>query len=336
MSFQPTAPMPVQAVPPPPTGSGSRSKLLRLLGLLAIIGGVGAAILMFILAGSATEKAVEKFARAPVNCTTTLDFSSTGEYIFFIESRGASADIGGDCDANDENYDGDDNPDVDIVLLDGDDEIDLDRADDLSYDTDTFTGEAFRVAEIDDTGSYRLRVESEDDEFAIAVGRDPTSQASTLRAGAIAAGLGGLVIGGVLLLLGRTKKPAVVPPAPSFGQPQFGAPTFEPRYSAQGGPPQGAPGAVPPVAPQSPGWGSPVGPPPTAPTQNIPMEPGFAQPGPVQPGPAQAVPGFGSPGANPPTPASPTPADWQAPAPPMQGTPAAPPAWQPARDFEEE
>jgi hypothetical protein len=318
MSYQPPAPTPMTPTAPPPPAPAARKKLWTVLGLAALVGGLGLAAALFVMSTGATGDAVKKFARAPVNCSTTLDFDETGEYIFFIETKGRTGDVGGDCDANDESYDSvGDNPKADLVLLDGDDEIDLDRADDISYDADGFVGEATRVAQIEDTGTYRLRVESEDEDFAVAVGRDPGTAASNMRTGAIAAGVGGLALGGLFFFLGRKRKPAM--PAAAPAGPGFGPAAYEPPYLGAPAPPSAQQPAGPqwaPAAPQQtpPSSWQPAPPPPAPPVPPAPA-PAPAQPSPFPEIPSQPVTNMPDlPGAS------------ATPPPPMPQTPDAP-AW---------
>ncbi len=330
MSYQPPAPMPMTPIAAPTPAPAARKKLWTMLGLAALIGGLGLAAALFVMSSGATGDAVKKFARAPVNCSTTLDFDETGEYIFFIETKGQTGDVGGDCEANDESYDSEgDNPSADLTLLDGDDEIDLDRADDISYSTDGFVGEATRVAQIEDTGTYRLRVESEDDEFAIAVGRDPGAAASKMRIGAIAAGIGGLLLGALLLWLGRKRAPAGPVGAPAG--PGFGPAAYEPPYLGAPAPPSAPQAAGPqwaPTAPQQPqpsNWqqtpSSPVMP--TAPQPTTPTPPPSPAPSsgfPAMPNPPVSnMPDLPGAPPNPYPPAAPQPSAW--PNPPETPTP---------------
>ena len=242
MSFQPTPPSFSNQpgfVPPAPmpasTPEATRKRLPTALGILAIVVGLISAAVLLVLSLSAQERAIKAFARAPAQCQTTLDFESTGTFTLFIESKGASGDIGGDCQGNDTSYDNDNtDPDVDLTLTDADDdEIDLDFADSLSYAKGDFVGQAYKVFTIDTPGKYRLAVDSADTDFAIAVGQDPTLTESTLIGGAVASAVGGLLVGGLLLFLGRRRKPTKSSPAmfyPAMPVMPATTPTYEPPY----------------------------------------------------------------------------------------------------------
>jgi hypothetical protein len=311
MSFQPTS---TNVLPPPnsaPAAVAKRRKIPTLLGLVALVAGVVGAVVLFMASRNATSASVEKFARAPVNCTTSLRFSETGEYLFFIETKGEVGDIGGDCDQAEERYDSvGEEPDVDLTLTFDDDEIDFDRADDVSYNTDRFVGVAESVADISQTGSYRLRVESDDDEFAIAVGRDPAGRVSMLRNAAIGSAVGGLVVGGGLLLMGRKR---AAPPSPMSGSmvPNVGPSMLsEPPYTSA--PPVSMPGH--PMPP-------PPGTPPMTSAPAMPSAPG-SLPAPPAPG---SMPGM-TPLQVPPVGTPPAPDSWSMP-------PPAPPAPASAEPF---
>lgn len=251
MSMQMSMPQPMNAA----VTSRTPRRALRWLGVLALLAGVVTAGVLAFLSTGAEGDAVKKFARAPVGCRTTLEFERSGTFTLFVETKGTIDDLGGDCEGNGESYDGDEPDDVNLTLTNDDGEVRLRRAGDLSYDTGDFVGVAERTVEIDDTGSYNLIVESDAEEFVVAIGQDPTSAASTMRLGAIIAGLGGLLLGGLLLVLGRGRKVTAVAAPAAYAPMPSGAAVFEPPYV--GGPTPAAPPFVP-------------GPPPTS---SVPMPP---------------------------------------------------------------
>jgi hypothetical protein len=75
------------------------------------------------------------------------------------------------------------------------DELEFVPDDGVSYDTGVFSGESIQSIEIESPGDHRLRVESEEAGFAIAVGRDPNDGVAALRATAIAVAVAGVLIG---------------------------------------------------------------------------------------------------------------------------------------------
>jgi hypothetical protein len=266
---------------PPPAVQGARRKGLLGVGGLVLLAGLGGGGAMYATSSSTYESAVKDMARAPIGCTTTLDFAKKGDYNLFVETSGSTTDVGGDCAGNGDSYqrDADDLPDVDLVLTDGDDnEVDLDRNDEVSYDAGGYVGSSVRTVSIEEPGTYKLLVTSDEDEFAISIGKDPQKDADEQKNLGIGLAALGVIIGGALLLLGlRRKKPAAAPPAggPGWGQQMQ-------TQQAPGWPPQ-------PAVPQQPqpSWG-PQQQPPAAPQPTWPQQ----QPPPQAPPPP---PGWGSP-----------------------------------------
>ena len=186
-----------------------------LAGGAIIAGGLVAGVALAVVAAAVQSQTVEGFARAPVGCTTTLEFDTSDTFTLFVETKGRVADTGGDCKGSGTAYDrGDDDPPrVELTLLnDGDGQVTLGDANDYAYDTGDFVGTSFATADITAAGTYRLTVVSADSDFAIAVGRDPERDSTVyLAAGVTIAGLG-MLIGLVLLVLGLLQK-APTPPA---------------------------------------------------------------------------------------------------------------------------
>ena len=234
MSYQPQPPM--AAIPQSPK-KGKRSLVIG-LGLIVIGGGLGVALIG--LSGSTKEETVKKFARAPAGCTTTLEFDKSAEFTFFIETRGRVGDVGGDCAGNQSSYDRNAMPTVALTLTDPDGrDVSLSDARSATYSAGDFVGEAYQTANIESTGTYRLTVASESSDFAIAVGGDPEAESNMIKTGGIVAAAAGVVLGLLVLLLGRRTSSGGVPPVPAW---QPAAPT---------GSWPGQPGAAP-VPPPSP------------------------------------------------------------------------------------
>lgn len=111
----------------------------------------------------------------------------------------------GDCAANGASYDrGDDDPPrVSLSLFDSADQVvELTAADSPSYSTGGYRGQATQRVRIAEPGTYRLTVTSDATDFAIAVGGDPDVDAASMKTAGIAAAIGGLLLGGLLILLG--------------------------------------------------------------------------------------------------------------------------------------
>lgn len=280
---QPAGPAPVVQQPgapfAPAPAPGGRRKGLLIAGVVVLLAGVGGGLGLLAAAGSSYEDGVKNLARAPIGCTTTLEFDEAGTYTFYAETKGVIGDVRGDCEGTDTDYDRSDEgvPEFDLALVNEDgDEIDLDDDDSKDYDAAGFVGESVYSAEIEDPGSYELSVSSEDDDFVVAIGKDPKNDVGV---GGVA-GLALLIVGGlaglVMIILGLRRKPV---------DPTGGAPTG--GYPAQPYQPQAAAGF------------------PAQPTQQQPAYPtppqtGFGQPAP----PTQPQPGYAPP---------PAPGGWQQP-----------------------
>lgn len=334
------------------SGSSSRRGLWIALGAIFIVGGLVAAVLLWTGATQRRNEAIENFARAPIGCDTTLDFIEPGEYLLFVETTGSLEEVRGNCDVEGAYDSADDRSlDVDITIADPDGgDVDIDRSfGDVSYDAGGFAGTARFSVEIEETDDHVLRAESDADEvFVVAVGRDPSEGVAAMRIGAILAGIVGLLVGLVFVLLGSRKSTATVPAgpwtpgappqpgtfvpggAPPQGPPVYGQPGSPPPYG-QPPPPgqqpapfgQPAPGqvATPPAPPQyEQAPPAPVHPPPPnspqppAPQPNIPGQPTFPQP-PVDPA-GSAQPIEWAPQQQAPPPAGPPSQDSSATAPP--------------------
>lgn len=242
--------MSFQAQPTP--AKGSRRTGLLVFGLLVLIGGLGAGVALFLASGTQYEDAVKGLQRAPVGCDTEFDFTGTGTFYFYAETQGSIGELRGDCENTGTDYSRDDVPRVDLTLVDDNgDEVDLDRNSDASYDKGGFVGTSVRSITIDEPGQYVLSVVSDDDDFAVAVGRNPKDDFESAQKIAFVVGGAGLVLGLLLTILGLRRKPAVAGPntfAPGAGfSPTQTFPTTAPNYGSPtyGGPTAGAPGQVP-------------------------------------------------------------------------------------------
>jgi hypothetical protein len=240
----------------------------RILGIVALVLGVVAAVVLWVLSTKRYDDAVADLAPAPVGCETTLIFDRTGTYTFYVETSGQVDEIEGDCSGDDREYefDGDETPRVQLTLVDDrGDEIDLDRASGPSYDRGGASGSGVRTADIDDTGAYVLRVDSDEDEVMVRVGRDPSSGVVPMRVGAIALLVAGLVLGGIGLARGR--HPGFEPIADTTGRwpPVDGfpiaPPTAPPYANPPVPPPYAAPSPWPAPGEQRPPRGGPLPPP---------------------------------------------------------------------------
>ncbi len=266
--------------PRPLAARGVRRKGPLGLGLLLLLGGLGAGAVLFVNAGSQYKVAVSNLQRSPVGCDTGLNFTSTGTFTFYIETVGSVGDLGGDCVNANRSYARPPDAPLPVVALTLKDasgtEVRLERASGSSYDMGGYVGQAVRTLTIDQPGQYRLSVESDANDFAIAIGRDPAGEYDNQRLVALVAALGGLVLGGGFTLLGlrRTVRTAGSAPAtadvpqwwPDDEMQLLWRPASEP-YVLEPHTPELHARAPQEPAPQPANWPPPVWPPPTPPAQ---------------------------------------------------------------------
>lgn len=296
-----------------PAHRGSRRTWLVVVGVSLIVAGLVAGTALWIAAARRLDDAVTGLARAPIGCTTTLNFSETGEFLIFVESAGTLEEVRGDCgvagtfgpaDTSD------DPPDpLKMSMIDPDGgEIDLRVESGPDYDAAGFVGRAERVVEITTTGDHLLTVAENVDEDgrsigAVAVGTNPNDGVTTIRAAAVVAALIGLLAGAVCLVIGSRRTAAssatgpwggtAWPSAPPPGQPPGSWPGSTPPGSWPTSPPQQEwptrpPTMHPPASPPTvhPPSGPPTSPPSSAPaTEHPPSGPGWRQPPGVGSGP---------------------------------------------------
>jgi hypothetical protein len=238
------------------------------LGLLLLLGGLGAGAVLFVNAGSQYKVAVSNLQRSPVGCDTGLNFTSTGTFSFYIETVGSVGDLGGDCVNANRSYARPPDAPLPVVALTLKDasgtEVRLERASGSSYDVGGYVGQAARRLTIDQPGQYRLSVESDANDFAIAIGRDPAGEYDNQRLVALVAALGGLVLGGGFTLLGLRRTVRGGGPAQAAAEVQQWWPDDDMQLLWR---PASEPYVLEPQTPelQLANWPPPVWPPPTPP-----------------------------------------------------------------------
>jgi hypothetical protein len=290
----PAAPAMSPATPAP---AARRPSGLVLLGVVLVVAAIVSTVALLLAASARYDRGVRNLARAPIGCTTTLQFDEGGTFVLYVETVGRIGALEGDCpNGSDEfRFEGVAVPTVDLSLVDSSDVVmTLEPDDSKSYDADGSQGTSVATVDIDSAGEYRLTVSSGETNFAVAVGADPKAAAARLRLIGIVLGVGLLVAGIVLLVLGVRRRPA---PAMAMATTDA-APT--------------------PVVTDHDVW-APAPATPAAPTQQMPMPTTEPLPG-VPPPPAPPVPGV------PPPPAPPAPGVPPPPAPLMPDVPPAPPA----------
>lgn len=186
------------------------------LGLFLLFAGlVGGGVLYFV-AQRRPAQSVEGFARAPVGCTTTLEFTEGGTFYVFEEVGAARDAVGGGCQpvadpsaTFEVRFSGDVTPNS--VL--GDESI--------SYDLDGFDGRSVQRIDITEPGQYTVEVVGDDLTVVAALGRDPDDGVDQLRRTALTLAVVGIALGLLLLVLaGRRSKRAAVavtPDGPGWG-----------------------------------------------------------------------------------------------------------------------
>jgi hypothetical protein len=174
------------------------------IGLILLFAGVVGGAVLWVLADREPDKAAESFARAAPGCTTTLTFGEPGEFFVYEELSGVAQAVEG-CQ-----------PSTlpgraftfTVTTANG---TEVPRVEDTSMSYDLDVGSATSVARItiEEAGDYRINVLGDDPAIVAAVGGDPEADVEQLRRGAIAAAVGGVVLGLLLLwLAGRRSKRA--------------------------------------------------------------------------------------------------------------------------------
>ncbi len=293
LGLPPMVHQPSEPFAPAPAG-GRRGGLIG-VGALLLAAGLVAGIVLFLASSSNYDEGVQNLARAPIGCTTSLEFDEAGTYTIYVETRGQIGELRGDCPNADTDYDLGDLgdladeglPDVDIMLVDdGGVEVDLDADDSKDYDAAGFVGQSVSSVEIPEAGDYEITATSDENELAVAIGRNPKETAGSMKTMAyLALGLG-VVLGGLCLVLGMRRRPARGTGLPPSAPPVGGggglgaAPMSTSTYPGQvpvAQPPVSSPPAAPtyqpptyqPPAPASP----PAAPSPTIPMPTVPIPP---------------------------------------------------------------
>lgn len=203
--------------PPPPlrpadaVGAGDHGSKggigMLLVGLALVVVSLVVGGVMLALAAAQQQTAIEDLARAPVGCLTELDFTETGTFYVYAETRGEIGDLDGTCSNADRDYFFDEAPRVTLVLTDDDDEIlDLERTSGIDYDSGAFAGTAVRTIEIEDEGSYILRVESRENDAVVAIGRDVSEVGTGLGAVGLIVAVLGVLVGVALVVLALVRR----------------------------------------------------------------------------------------------------------------------------------
>ena len=234
-------------------------RLLGLLGVLLLLGGVAAAVVLFLLGPRSRDSQIDELARGAVGCVTPLVFTETGSFYVFQEVAGPQPDSPS-CPPQPRG-------DAFAVAVEGPaGAVELIADHSEAYNANGAVATSIGRIEISETGTYRLTVTGPDTGVRAAVGPDPDDVIGSYRTWALIAGLGGVIAGLVLLVgssLGGTRRPALADePA---GTAAFPAPPF-PSTVAPATPMTAEPTATAPSA-----WGQPTVAPTAAPTAIDPL-----------------------------------------------------------------
>jgi hypothetical protein len=266
-----------------------------LLGVVLVVAAIVSSVALLLAASARYDRGVRNLARAPIGCTTMLQFDEGGTFVLYVETVGRIGVLDGDCPNGSDEYrfEGAGVPTVDLSLVDSSDAVlTLEPDDSKTYDADGSQGTSVATVGIDSAGEYRLTVSSGESGFAVAVGKDPKAGADTLRLIGIILGVGLLVAGIVVLVLGLRRRPT-----PAMTTPDAAS---IPVVTDQNVWAPAAPAPAPPAPTQQ----MPM--PPTQPLPGVPSVPGVPPVPPVPPvpgmPPAPPVPGGGGAWAPPPPP----------------------------------
>lgn len=184
-----------------------------MFGLLVVLAGLIGAAVLYVASQRRPEQAVDEFARAPVGCTTTLEFTDTGTFYVYEERSDIPAAQLGDCQPV-----ADPSAAFGFSLTDANGDVARNADLEVTYEFGARSGQSISSFEVTEAGRFDIEVVGDDLTVVAAIGRDPDESVADLRRAAIAVGLLGLIIGGVLLFLsGRRSRQAAAPADPPTG-----------------------------------------------------------------------------------------------------------------------
>lgn len=184
------------------------------IGLLLLFAGIAGSLVLYAVSVQRPGRTIDGFARAPVGCTTTMEFADTGTFYVFQEVGGAATLPDGECVPVPDTF-----ASFDVVITGPAFELTADES--LGYDEGGRTARSLYRLDISEPGQYRVRVAGDDPAELAAVGRDPDDGVSDLRRQAVIVAVVGGVLGLALLLLSgwRSKRAATyaTPEGPGWG-----------------------------------------------------------------------------------------------------------------------
>lgn len=186
------------------------------LGLFLLFAGLVGGGVLYVVSERRPAQSVDGFARAPVGCSTTLDFTETGTFYVYEEVGAADGIADGNCQPVADpsaSFEAQFTGDLIPAAMSEDDSI--------SYDIDGFDGRSVQRVEIVETGQYTVAVAGDDLTVVAALGRDPDDGVEDLRRAALLVAITGVGLGLLLLILSgrRSKRSAIATPpqGPGWG-----------------------------------------------------------------------------------------------------------------------
>ena len=189
-------------------GRGAAAAFGLLLLLVGIVGG----ILLALRAERLPDDTIDDFARAPVGCTTTLDFTSTGTFYVYQETGAVGPPPDGNCSPR-----AVPEPAFGFELRRGDDVVTTLEDASIAYESGGRTGRSVASFDIDEPGQYELAAVGTDATSVAAVGRAPTAGVDETRRAAVLVGAVGGLLGFLLLVLAGRRSRRAAAPSPPVG-----------------------------------------------------------------------------------------------------------------------
>ena len=189
-------------------GQRSRGRgVAATFGFLLLFGGLIVGGTLYMLSTRREENAVESFARAPIGCTTTLEFTERGVFYVYEETDSVAEIPVGDCQPKAESGRA-----FNLKVSGPDGPVVPRRDNSITYDTPGASGTSVGRFRIEQLGEYEVEVVGDSVGTVAAIGRDPQDGVQQLRRGSLAVGISGVVLGLLLLLLAgrRSKRAAAI------------------------------------------------------------------------------------------------------------------------------
>lgn len=183
-----------------------------LFGMLLVVAGLIGGALLYVLSVRRPGQAVDHFARAPVGCTTTLEFTETGTFYVYAEDAAQVTPPAGDCEPT-----GEPGRAFGFELTGSGGAVVPKSDESVEYDSGGRTGRSIARFDIDTAGSFEIAVVGDDPAVVAAVGRDPQDGVDELRRGALIVAIAGVLLGALLLAVAGRRSSRAATFAPPVG-----------------------------------------------------------------------------------------------------------------------